>query len=75
MQTHASPQVVRLSRPAWRRIVEDAIERVAVWRQRQRELSELRALAHLDHRTLKDIGWPDDMRRQAVDPALRGDRW
>jgi uncharacterized protein YjiS (DUF1127 family) len=75
MQTQALPQVISVSRPAWRRLLEDAIERVAAWRQRRRELEELRSIAQLDHRTLKDIGWPDDMRRRAVDPALRGERW
>ena len=74
MQTQALPQVISVSRPLWRRWLEDTIERLSAWRQRQRELDELRSIARLDHRTLKDIGWPDDMRR-TVDPALRGDRW
>lgn len=75
MQTQALPQVICISRSAWRRVLEDTIARVSAWQQRRRELAELRAIAQLDHRTLTDIGWPDDMRRRAVDPALRGERW
>jgi uncharacterized protein YjiS (DUF1127 family) len=74
MQTQVLPQVICVSRPAWRRLLDGAIERVSAWQQRRRELEELRAIAQLDHRTLKDIGWPNDMRRE-IDPALRGDRW
>jgi uncharacterized protein YjiS (DUF1127 family) len=75
MQSQALCQVVPVSRPVWRRVLEDTIERFAAWRRRQRGLKELRELAELDHRTLQDIGWPGDMRRPAPDPALRNERW
>jgi len=75
MHAPALPQVVRVSRPAWRRTLENALDRILAWRQRRRELEELRTMAELDHRTLRDIGWPADMRRQPPDPALRNERW
>jgi len=34
--------------------------------RRRREREDLQTLATLDHRTMQDIGWPDDMRRATL---------
>lgn len=61
MVTRATPwpRTVPVSRPWYRRLA-DAL--VRLWR-REKAWRELQALAHLDHRTLADIGWPARFRR------------
>jgi uncharacterized protein YjiS (DUF1127 family) len=49
----AWPAAMPVSRP-WHRRVADTLAR---WWRRERAWRELQALAHLDDRTLADIGW------------------
>lgn len=55
----AWPGAIPVSRP-WPRRVADTLVR---WWRREQAWRELQAIAHLDHRTLADIGWPARFRR------------
>jgi len=49
-------QVIALHRPFWSRAARTLLEAWSSWRAAARERANWRALAHLDSRTLKDVG-------------------
>lgn len=81
MHTPSLTGAITAGRFSGRRAFEAVRQALRVWgydaltswrraKRRQLEWEELQSLAELDHRTLIDIGWPDDMRRR-VDPLDR----
>jgi hypothetical protein len=76
MQSQSLPIVHPVSRTLvrrWTDALEAGLRHVAAWWRRRRQQREddsaLQTLAHLDPRTLKDIGMPDEARSRVA--ALR----
>jgi hypothetical protein len=77
MTTRTLPSAIIVSR-AHEALVAWVSNLRAAWsraRRRQHEWEELQSLAELDHRTLMDIGWPDDMRRRCGPVDRRSAQW
>jgi hypothetical protein len=70
MQTQSLSIAYPVSRTRSQRVIDrlrSAWQRFVAWRVQQRERdSALQTLAHLDARTLKDIGMPEEFRAQVV---------